>query len=96
MTRYHLRLTQVAARDLEDLYEEGFLTLGEAQADRYFDGLLNRFDRICEAPLMYPAVDHIRSGYRRSVYEKHCIFFVIDGEVLEIRAVVKRQDMTGR
>lgn len=59
-----LRLTQVAAADLRDLYIEGLDVWGEAQADRYFDGLLERFDKICAAPRQYQAVDHIRSGYR--------------------------------
>ena len=45
---------------------------------------------------MYPAVDNIRDGYRRSVYEKHSIYFVVQGDVVEVRAVVKRQDMSRR
>ena len=45
---------------------------------------------------MYPVVDDIRAGYRRSVYEKHSIYFVIEGNTVEVRAVVKQQDITGR
>ncbi|MDX8353994.1 type II toxin-antitoxin system RelE/ParE family toxin [Cognatiyoonia sp. IB215182] len=78
MTTLALRITKVADQDLDDLYSEGFKTWGEAQADRYYDGLLERFTHICEHPKMYPTVDHIRTGYRRSVYEKHAIYYVID------------------
>jgi toxin ParE1/3/4 len=96
MSKHRLRITRLADQDLDDLYVEGFTTWGEAQADRYYDGLLDRFESICETPLMYPVVDDIRSGYRRSVYERHSIYYVIDGDVVEIRAVIKRQDVSGR
>lgn len=90
MSRLKLRITKFADQDLDDLYTEGFTVWGEEQADRYYDGLLERFDWICDAPLTYPAVDEIRAGYRRSVFERHAIYYVIDDEAVEIRAVVKR------
>jgi toxin ParE1/3/4 len=96
MNKHKLRITKLADQDLNDLYSEGFTTWGEEQADRYYDGLLNRFERICETPLMYPAVDDIREGYRRSVYEKHSIYFVVLDDVVEVRAVVKRQNISSR
>ena len=96
MSKLKLRLTTLADQDLNDLYVEGFTTWGEAQADRYFDGLLERFERICETPLIYPAIDDIRPGYRRSVYERHAIYYVIDDDTIEIRAVVKRHDIGSR
>jgi len=96
MTSHTLRLTKLAAQDLDDLYSWGFDHWGEAQADRYYDGLLRRFERIREAPLLYQAVDDIRPGYRRAVYEKHAIYYVIDGDAVVIRAIVKHQDITTR
>jgi len=96
MKKYNLTITLVADQDLDDLYTEGFTNWGEGQADRYYDGILSRFERICENPMMYQAVDHIREGYRRSVYEKHSIYYVIDADTVEVRAVVKRQDVSGR
>ena len=45
---------------------------------------------------MYPAVAATKAGYRRSLYERHAIYFVIDDDTIEIRAVVKRQDVSGR
>ena len=96
MNKHKLRITELADQDLNDLYSEGFTTWGEEQADRYYDGLLDRLESICETPLMYPAVDDIREGYRRSVYEKHSIYFVVMDDIVEVRAVVKRQDMSSR
>ena len=96
MKKLTLRITKVADQDLDDLYTEGYTTWGEARADRYYDGLVARFDRICETPMMYPSIDDIRKGYRRSVYEKHAIYYVVDADAVEIRAVVKHQDFFGR
>lgn len=96
MKKHKLRITKLADQDLNDLYSEGFTTWGEEQADRYYDGLLDRLEGICETPLMYPAVDDIREGYRRSVYEKHSIYFVVLDDVVEVRAIVKRQNMSSR
>lgn len=96
MSNYKLRVTKNAEQDLDDVYSEGFLTWGEKQADRYYDGLLARFDRMCENPMLDRVIDEIRAGYRRSIYEKHSIFFVILEDTVEVRAVVKRQDITLR
>jgi len=96
MAKLKLRFTNLADQDLDDLYVEGFTTWGEERADRYYDGLLSRFERICEHPLMYPVVHDLPEGYRRSVYEKHSIYFIIDGDTVEIRAVVKYQDISKR
>ena len=96
MSKLNPRLTKLADQDLNDLYIEGFTTWGSAQADKYYDGLLNRFEQICENPMMYPAVDDVRVGYRRSVFERHSIYYVIDADTVEIRAVVKRQDISRR
>ena len=95
MKKHKLEITELADQDLDDLYAEGFALWGEEQADRYYDGLLRRFDRICEIPIMYTAVDDIRPGYRRSVYEKHSIYFAIVDDTVEIHAVIKRQDLSG-
>ena len=96
MSNYKLRVTKDAEQDLDDVYSEGFVTWGEKQADRYYDGLLARFDRMCENPMLDRVIDEIRAGYRRSIYEKHSIFFVILEDTVEVRAVVKRQDITLR
>ncbi|MEP2676169.1 MULTISPECIES: hypothetical protein [Rhodobacterales] len=41
-----MRITELADQDLDDLYEEGFKTWGVKQADSYYDGLMERFDRL--------------------------------------------------
>jgi toxin ParE1/3/4 len=85
-------LNTVAAEDVRRLYRHGIERFGLAQADSYFDGLFERFDQLAEQPYLYPAVDGIRAGYRRSVYGVHSIYYrVLDGQV-EIMRVLGRED----
>lgn len=75
------------------LYRRGITEFGLAQADRYFDGLIARFDRIAGDPSLYAAVDHIRPGYRRSVYGTHSVYYRIEGRGVEIMRVLGREDV---
>jgi toxin ParE1/3/4 len=60
-------------------------------ADQYYDGLLARFDKIAESPQLWPAVDHIRAGYRRSVYVAHSIYYRIEATGVLIVCVLGRE-----
>ena len=92
MTKYILVITSEADRDLSNLYEEGFLKWGEKQADQYYDAILTHFDVLCENPYLFRAVDEIRPGYRRSVCGKHSIFYRVEGNTVEIAALVKYEN----
>lgn len=44
---------------------------------------------------MYRAVDEIKPGYRRSVYNVHSIYFQIRSEAILIVRIFGRQDLKG-
>jgi plasmid stabilization system protein ParE len=48
MARY--RLSAQAEEDLSRLYEYGILHYGQDQADRYYNGLVERFEELAENP----------------------------------------------
>lgn len=85
-------LSQLAEEDIRRLYRYGIESFGLVQADSYFDGLFARFDAIAESPMLYPQVDHIRPGYRRSVYGVHSIYYRAAGATVEIMRVLGRED----
>jgi toxin ParE1/3/4 len=87
------RLTENAKEDLRRIYRRGLREYGEAQADQYYNALFDRFEQIAEQPFLYPAVDDIREGYRRSVYGVDSIYYRIEGETVEIMAIIGRQDL---
>lgn len=88
-------LTEQADEDIANILRQGILDFGLQKAEKYYDGLVDRLNNIAERPLMYQAVDEIKPGYRRSVYNVHSIYFQIyQTEVLIIR-ILGRQDPIG-
>ena len=87
------RLSENAKEDLRRIYRRGLREYGEAQADQYYNALFDRFEQIAEQPFLYPAVDDIREGYRRSVCGVDSIYYRIEGETVEIMAIIGRQDL---
>jgi toxin ParE1/3/4 len=87
------RLSENAREDLRRIYRRGLREYGEAQADEYYNALFDRFEQIAKQPFLYPAVDDIREGYRRSVCGVDSIYYRIEGETVEIMAIIGRQDL---
>lgn len=86
------RLTDQALADLDRLYEYGVVTFGLLRANEYYDGLIEHFQTLANLPLLYMAVDEIRTGYRRSVYRAHSVYYRIDDDGVEIVRVLGRED----
>ena len=87
------RLSSDATLDLQRIYRRGAIEFGEAQADRYFEALFDRFQEIADHPDRYPAVEEIRAGYRRSVCGVDAIYYRIVDDVAEIMRILGRQDV---
>lgn len=78
--------------DLARIYWYGVEVFGPAQAERYYNTLIQRFETIAKSPRMYPSVDRIRRGYHRSVCGADSIYYRINGDISEIMRVLGRQD----
>jgi len=78
---------------LQRIHAYGIERWGEAAADGYYNALFDRFGEIAERPDSYPAVDHIRKGYRRSVCGVESIYYRVTGDgTVEIMAILGNQD----
>ncbi len=86
------RLSESADDDLARLYTYGVLNFGIEQTERYTKGLIEHFQQLANAPLLYQAVDDIRQGYRRSVYHAHSVYYRVDGHEIEIVRVLGREN----
>ena len=86
------KLNRKAAQDLYGIYEYGLERYGERQADNYYRAFFVRFEQIAQTPYRYPAADHIREGYRRTVCGRDTVYFRIAADGVEIMRVVGRQD----
>jgi toxin ParE1/3/4 len=86
------RLSAEAAEDLGRLYEWGIRNFGLLEADRYYDGLLVTLETIGRTPEAFPAVDHIKPGYRRGVYKATSIYFIVPEGTVHIVRILGRQN----
>ena len=91
MAKY--RLSSAADQDFEQLFEYGIDNFGLAQAKSYVDGLIIQFQSIAENPLHYQAVDHIRKGYRRSVYGKHAIYYIVSDDSVDVMRMLRAENL---
>ncbi len=86
------KLSKEADEDLDHLFDYGINQFGLKKALSYVEGMKQRFSELTENPLLWQAVDSIRAGYRRSVYESHSIYYRVDvGEIVIVR-ILGRQN----
>ena len=86
------KLSNQAEADLYRIWLYGFQEFGEARADIYLLAFFERFDELAENPYRYPAVDHVRERYRRSICGVDSIYFRVNGETVEIMSIIGRQN----
>jgi toxin ParE1/3/4 len=91
MAKY--RLSNEAKEDLIRIHHYGVEKFGETQADKYFDTFFEYFDIIAQRPFSFESVDYIKTGYRRCVCGTDSIFYRINNGVVEIMAIIGRQDL---
>jgi toxin ParE1/3/4 len=90
---YDYKLSVNAKEDLKRIYEYGLLEFGEQQADDYFYNFFRLFDKIVTNPYLYQSVDHIRAGYRRCTCQSDSIYYRINGDTVEIMAILGGQEL---
>jgi toxin ParE1/3/4 len=94
-TMAHYELTKAADQDFEHIFEFGINTFGLVQAMDYQQGMRKRFEELAEQPKLYQAIDHIRTGYRRSVYQSHSIYYkIVANSILIVRILGQQNPKT--
>jgi len=91
MAKY--RLSNDAKEDLIRIHHYGIEKFGMSQADKYFDTFFEYFDIIAQRPFSFESVDYIKKGYRRCVCGSDSIYYRINKDVVEIMAIVGRQEI---
>ena len=90
---FSYKLSSNAKEDLRRIYTYGFFEYSETQADNYYNGFFDMFDKITFNPFLYQSVDHIRPGYRRCSYGSDSIYYQINNKIIEIMAILGGQDL---
>lgn len=88
----YYKITPEANDDLDRIWFFGLERFGVVQADKYYYALISHFADLAAAPDLYPGVDHIRQGYRRSVCGSHSVYYRVRMEYVEIMRVIGKED----
>ena len=91
MNKY--KLSNEAKNDLVRIHHYGIKKFGMTQADKYFDSFFEYFDIIAKKPYSFESVEYIKEGYRRCVCGSDSIYYKINNNVVDIMAIVGRQDL---
>lgn len=91
MSKY--RLSNEAKNDLIRIHHYGVKKFGIAQADKYFDSFFEYFDIIAQRPFSFESVDYIKKDFRRCVCGADSIYFRVNENMVEIMAIIGRQNL---
>lgn len=87
------RLSNVAKADLIRIHQYGVHKFGMAQDDKYFESFFQYFEIIAQRPYSFECVDFIKPAYRRCVCGSDSIYYRITDGIVEIMAIVGKQDL---
>jgi len=87
------KLSNEAKADLIRIHHYGVEKFGMVQADKYFDAFFEYFEIIAQRPFSFESVDYIKKGYRRCVCGVDSIYYRVENGIVEIMAIVARQDL---
>lgn len=87
------RLSNEAKKDLIRIHQYGIEKFGLDQAEKYFDTFFEYFEIISQRPFSFESVDYLKNGYRRCVCGSDSIYYKINEDIVEIMAIVGRQDL---
>lgn len=82
------RLTDRARADLIHIYDFTESKFGAYQAEAYYAGLVRSFGLLADFPLIGQAVDELAAAHRRFRFQSHLIFYTVQPDRIEIRAIV--------
>ncbi|AWW29569.1 type II toxin-antitoxin system RelE/ParE family toxin [Echinicola strongylocentroti] len=91
MAKY--RLSNEAKNNLIRIHHYGVKKFGMTQADEYFASFFKYFEIIAQRPFSFESVDYIKNDYRRCVCGVDSIYFKVNEEIVEIMAILGRQDL---
>jgi len=87
------KLSNLAKEDLKRIHKYGVENFGINQADKYFDIFFEYFELITENPYSFESVDYIKKDYRRCVCGSNSIYYKINNSIVEIMAIIGKQDL---
>lgn len=89
-------LHPLAEHDIAEIWTDGADRWGVAQADLYFDGMVDLFELLSEQPNIARLRNEFRPPVRIHIHGSHLVVFVTDGQKISIiRVLHQRRDILG-
>lgn len=85
------KISNEAQNDIEHIWLYTSETWSTAQADRYYNLILDEIEFLAENPASGKDYSHVRKGYLRSKVKSHFIFYRINLNEIEIIRVLHQQ-----
>jgi len=90
-------ISKKAIADLEEIWLYTVETWSVAQADRYYNLIIEEINYICKNSMSGKSMEHVRKGYRASKVKSHLIFYrVLPDRIEVIRILHERMDIENR
>ena len=90
-------ISNLARKDLEDIWKYTFENWSRSQADKYYRILVKEFDVICKNPEIGKSIDHVKPGHRIRSTESPLIVYKMQSEKIWIdRILHMRMDIESR
>lgn len=89
---FSYKLNIQAEEDITRIFEYGLGRFGLSQAVAYYEKLFDCFEKITSNPFIFPEAIRYREGYRYCVCGVDTIFYKINGHVVQIMAIIGRQN----
>ena len=84
----HIVKSPKAETDLEDIWLYSFENWGEAQADKYYDVLIEGIKELADNPQMGKSRNYVRKNYRSIQLKRHVIYYRLQGQIIDIVRVL--------
>ena len=90
-------ISNLAQRDLEDIWLYTFEHWSLSQADKYYKLIIKEIDKICRDPEIGFLIDYVKLGHRTIPIKSHIIVYKIQGNKIWIdRILHKNMDLETR
>ena len=97
MKKLKIIFLEEALADLEDIWFYTFEKWSLAQADRYYNLIIEEIDFLSKKPKSGKVLSHLRLGYHSSKVKSHFIFYKFPSIELEVvRILHESMDITNR
>ena len=91
MKKAKYRISAIAIKDLDEIWEYTFTNWSKDQADRYHNLIINEIEFVTENRTSGKSMEHVKKGYLVTYVKSHMIFFKRNKGILEVIRVLHQK-----